>query len=130
MNRLYKSFQAASKNESKSFGDVNFPTFNANVTDDLNRGSSNRYCPEGYRIPNQLELTMMKLYLEGVGNGNALEKSFSRTYWSFGVVPGTYGENGKDGGGKYGYVYDTPNIYLAATHTTATTRCVRDIRVN
>lgn len=65
-----------------------------------------------------------------VGNGNALEKSFSRTYWSFGVVPGIYGEHGKDGGDKYGYGYDTPNIYLAATHTTATTRCVRDIRVN
>lgn len=130
MNRLYKSFQTASKNESKSFGAVDFPTFNDNVTDDLNRGSSNRYCPEGYRIPNQLELTMMKLYLEGVGSGNALEKSFSRTYWSFGMVPGTYGEHGKDGGDKYGYGYDTPNIYLAATHTTATTRCVRDIRVN
>lgn len=126
MNRLYKSFQTASKNESKSFGAVDFPTFNSNVSDDVNKGSSNRYCPEGYRIPNQLELTMMKLYLEGVGSGNALENGFSRTYWSFGMVPGI----NKDGGNKYGYAYRT-NIYLATTtHSETTTRCVRDIRVN
>ena len=61
-----------------------------------------------------------------VGNGNALEKSFSRTYWSFGMVPGI----NKDGGNKYGYAYRT-NIYLATTtHSETTTRCVRDIRVN
>lgn len=127
MNRLYKSFQVASKKESKSFVAEDFPTFNSNVTYYINTGSSNRYCPEGYRIPNQLELTMMKLYLEGVGNGNALENSFSRTYWSFGVVPGI----DKDRGDKYGYAYGGSNIYLVnKTHSTGTTRCVRDIRVN
>lgn len=128
INQLYKSFQAASKSESKKFGAVDFKTFNDNVTDDLNTGRGNRYCPEGYRVPNQLELTMMRLYLEGVGSGNELEKSFSRTYWSLGMVPGI----NKDGGGKYGYGYNSSNIYLAnlKDHSTGTTRCVRDIRVD
>ena len=125
MNRLYKSFQVASKAETRSFGATDFPTFNGNISADVNSGAANRYCPEGYRIPNQLELTMMRFYLENVDSSIGLEHCFTRTYWSFGVVPGI----DKDSGGKYGYAYDT-NIYLAKDQTVTAARCVKDIRAD
>ena len=124
-NRLYKKFEVSSSSTSLS---GNFETWNKNIT---NKGSSVAagYCPEGYRIPNQLELAMMKFYCN-----NASDHALSRTYWSMGKVPSDlgltpdYGETGKDGGSKTDFV-DSGNISLSTKDAT-NARCVRDIRVD
>ena len=120
-NRLYKKFEVSS--QSVSHEAKNFQTINDEVTE---KGSSYGagYCPQGYRLPSQLELAMMRFYCKGIPSG-----SVSRTYWSMGVVPGTYGKYGKDNKSKYGFV-DNGNITLSVSHTSNTQRCVRDIRVD
>ena len=87
-NRLYKKFEVYYKSISHDV--KNFQTINDEVTK-IGSSSKAGYCPDGYRLPNQLELAMMRFYCDGVSNG-----SVSRTYWSMGVVPGIYGEGGKD----------------------------------
>ncbi len=121
-NRLYKKFEIYYKSVSHE-KNKKFEAINDEVTE---KGSSSAagYCPDGYRLPNQLELAMMRFYCNGVSEG-----SVSRTYWSMGVEPGTYGENGKDGGKKYGFV-DDGNITLYTDFTSKAQRCVRDIRVD
>lgn len=126
-NRLYKKFEVSPSTTSLN-GNGNYETWNKNITD---KGSSVAagYCPEGYRIPNQLELVMMKFYCN-----NASYPAFSRTYWSMGKVPYDlgltphYGETGKDGGSKT-YFVDSGNISLS-TEAAKIARCVRDIRVD
>lgn len=123
-NRLYKKFEVSPKSTSVSGA---FDVLNNRITD---KGSSVAagYCPEGYRIPNQLELAMMKFYCNAVSSG-----SFSRTYWSMGKVPKDlgikpdYGPSGKDGKNKLGFVH-VDNIALEGNISKA--RCVRDIRVD
>lgn len=124
-NRLYKKFEVNSSTTSVSGS--NFETLNKNITE---KGSSVAagYCPDGYRIPNQLELAMMKFYCN-----NASYYAFSRTYWSMGKVPKDlglipdYGLYGKDGKSKTGFI-DSGNIALQGQFDKA--RCVRDIRVD
>ena len=120
-NRLYKKFEVYYKSISHDV--KNFQTINDEVTK-IGSSSKAGYCPDGYRLPNQLELAMMRFYCDGVSNG-----SVSRTYWSMGVVPGIYGEGGKDKGYKYGFV-DDGNITLYPSFTSEAQRCVRDIRVD
>ena len=124
-NRLYKKFEVSSSTKTLS---GNFVTWNDNISA---KGSSVAagYCPEGYRIPNQLELVMMKFYCN-----DASLNAFSRTYWSMGRVPKDlglepdYGSSGKDGGNKTGFV-DSGNISLSLGSANKA-RCVRDIRVD
>ena len=120
-NRLYKKFEVCY--QSKSHSVKNFQTINDEVTK-IGSSSKAGYCPDGYRLPNQLELAMMRFYCKGVSIG-----SVSRTYWSMGVVPGTYGPYGKDNGSKYGFV-DDGNITLWTGAEPDSQRCVRDIRVD
>ena len=120
-NRLYKKFEVCY--QSKSHSVKNFQTINDEVTK-IGSSSKAGYCPDGYRLPNQLELAMMRFYCNGVSKG-----SVSRTYWSMGVVPGTYGPYGKDNGSKYGFV-DDGNITLWTGAEPDSQRCVRDIRVD
>ena len=120
-NRLYKKFEVYYKSISHDV--KNFQTINDEVTK-IGSSSKAGYCPDGYRLPNQLELAMMRFYCKGVSIG-----SVSRTYWSMGVVPGTYGDSGKDKGNKYGFV-DDGNITLFTNFTSNAQRCVRDIRVD
>lgn len=120
-NRLYKKFEVAPTaigHTGQTFMDVN-----TRVSEE---GSSVKagYCPEGYRLPNQLELAMMKFYCNNIS-----QNSVSRTYWSMGVVPGTYGTAGKDGGDKTGFM-DSGNISLGLNTKSTTQRCVRDIRMD
>ena len=120
-NRLYKKFEVYY--ESIPHAVKNFQTINDEVTK-IGSSSKAGYCPDGYRLPNQLELAMMRFFCNGVSIG-----SVSRTYWSMGVVPGTYGESGKDEGNKYGFV-DDGNITLWIDASPNSQRCVRDIRVD
>lgn len=113
-NRLYSKFQVYSS--TTSYGSaLTFNPFNTAVTNAVNNGSQNPYCPAGYRLPNQRELAMMAYYISGLGD------SMSRTKWSFGAL----GNNKVSG--KYGFVYSGGNITLTGT-TLNKARCVRDVK--
>ena len=119
-NCLYKKFETAPADQSWTSGAVLFKTLNDEVS---KYGSSvyAGYCPDGYRLPSQTELAVMRYYMTLTG------KYPSRTFWSFGVE--ALGGSGKDGGNKYGFCISDQNISLDADATFSTARCVRDVRV-
>lgn len=119
-NCLYKKFETAPADQSWTSGAVSFKTLNDEVS---KYGSSvyAGYCPDGYRLPSQTELAVMRYYMELTGTYP------SRTFWSFGVE--ALGGSGKDGGNKYGFCTHAGNITLWAKATFSTARCVRDVRV-
>lgn len=119
-NCLYKKFETAPADQSWTSGAVSFKALNDEVS---KYGSSvyAGYCPDGYRLPSQTELTMMRYYMNLTGTYP------SRTFWSFGVE--ALGGSGKDGGNKYGFCTHAGNITLWANATFSTARCVRDVRV-
>ena len=85
------------------------------------------YCPEGYRIPNQMELAIMNYYMD-LGSNNL----YSRTYWSFGPYSGNYGSTGKrNKANDIGFIrLKNKNLTVDASNTTQYARCVKDIRMN
>ncbi len=121
INRLYKRFEVLPKSQATTSASINFQTLNTNVTTAINAGNQNPYCPEGYRLPNQTELAMMKYY-EVIDN-----QMVSRTYWA-------YGTDREDGiaakENKYGYIYSGGNISLEGENKNFVCRCVRDIRTD
>lgn len=119
-NCLYKKFETAPADQSWTSGAISFKALNDEVS---KYGSSvyAGYCPDGYRLPSQTELAVMRYYMELTGTYP------SRTFWSFGVE--ALGGSGKDGGNKYGFCTDAGNITLWANATFSTARCVRDVRV-
>lgn len=119
-NCLYKKFETAPEDQSWTSGAVLFKTLNDEVS---KYGSSvyAGYCPDGYRLPSQTELAVMRYYMKLTG------KYPSRTFWSFGVE--ALGDSGKDGGNKYGFCISDANISLDAAATFSTARCVRDVCV-
>lgn len=119
-NCLYKKFETAPADQSWTSGAVLFKTLNDEVS---KYGSSvyAGYCPDGYRLPSQTELAVMRYYMNLTG------KYPSRTFWSFGVE--VLGGSGKDGGNKYGFCISDKNISLDAAAMFSTARCVRDVRV-
>ena len=121
-NNLYKKFETAPKDQTWTSGAVRFKPLNDEVS---KYGSSvyAGYCPDGYRLPSQTELAVMKYYMKLTG------KYPSRTFWSFGADPLALGGSGKDGGNKYGYCTEGNNITLSAGATFSQARCVRDVRV-
>ena len=103
---------------------MSFKTVNTNVTTAIDKGEQNPYCPEGYRLPNQMELAMMKYY-------DVIDADMvSRTYWSLGVESGLNNNTGKDGKSQYGYIYSGGNLSLEGSSKNFECRCVRDIRVD
>ena len=125
INRLYKRFEVLPKSKITKNLDTNtkFEDVNTAVTKAISGGENNPYCPEGYRLPNQVEMTIMYYY-------NVLDASmFSRTYWNLGVDG--YGDDGKDGAKKYGFIYDGGVISLQVGGANSSKfRCVRDIRTD
>lgn len=117
-NRLYKKFEVY-KEDTSSGVDVKFETFNENVNSDVAAGVQNRYCPDGWRTPSQMEMAMMRYYM------NLRDNLITRTYWSFGplALPSGYKDS------KYGFVLDDTNISLSKI-SAKSTRCVRDVRVD
>ena len=51
--------------EGTSGTNTNFETFNSIITDAINKGEKNPYCPEGWRLPNQREVAIMFYYMIG-----------------------------------------------------------------
>lgn len=119
-NCLYKKFETAPADQSWTSGAVSFKTLNDEVS---KYGSSvyAGYCPDGYRLPSQTELAVMRYYMNLTGTYP------SRTFWSLGVE--ALGGSGKDGGNKYGFCISGNNISLYASAKFSTARCVRDVRV-
>lgn len=123
-NRLYKRFEVA-----PTYTDFSSAIGFAKFQEDIDaRGSYlSGYCPEGYRIPNQMELSMMNYYMN-LGSYNL----YSRTYWSFGPYTGNYGPSGKsDNANNIGFMrISNGNLTVDTETTTRYARCVKDIRMN
>ena len=123
-NRLYKRFEVAPTYTDFSSA-IDFATFQADI--DARGSYLSGYCPEGYRIPNQMELAMINYYM-GLGNYNL----YSRTYWSFGPYTGKYGDTGKSGNANnigFMRIYNG-NLTVDTGTETRYARCVKDIRMN
>ena len=123
-NRLYKRFEVAPKITDFS-SNIPFATFQEDI--DARGSYLSGYCPEGYRIPNQMELAMMNYYMN-LGSYNL----YSRTYWSFGPYSGNYGLTGKrNQANDIGFIrLNNKNLTVDASNTTQYARCVKDIRMN
>lgn len=116
--------------EGTSGTNTNFETFNSIITDAINKGEQNPYCPEGWRLPNQREVAIMFYYMIGKNPDgtetyeNKMGNSMTRTRWSFG------------GNGMYSFKISTKfgfkchNNTITVNNTTiGAARCVRDVRV-
>ncbi|MGM9792425.1 MAG: fimbrial protein [Candidatus Cryptobacteroides sp.] len=123
-NRLYKRFEVAPDYTDFS-SDVAFATFQADI--DARGSYLSGYCPEGYRVPNQMELAMMNYYM-GLGGYNL----YSRTYWSFGPYTGDYGSTGKsNNANNIGFMrISNGNLTVDTSTSTRYARCVKDVRMN
>lgn len=123
-NSLYKKFETAPADQSWTSGAVSFKALNDEVS---KYGSSVYawYCPDGYRLPSQTELAVIRYYTNLVSSGYYP----SRTFWSLGADALALGGSGKDGKNKYGFCTSNGNISLSENATFSKARCVRDIRV-
>ena len=132
-NQLYKKFEMLSATQSMtntapwstywqtvgSKPGLLFKDFNTVVDDYIATGKT--LCPDGYRIPNQVEMAVAYYF------GNQTDDTFCRTYFSFGPAD-PYGGSGKESN-KYGFKV-RGNINVGNNETINTYRCVRDIRVD
>ncbi len=124
-NRLYKRFEVAPDYTDFS-SPIGFAKFQADI--DARGSYLSGYCPEGYRIPNQMELAMMNYYMDDLSYN-----LYSRTYWSFGPYSGNYGSTGKrNKANDIGFLRlsGSGNLTVDASNTTQYARCVKDIRMN
>lgn len=124
-NRLYKRFEVAPDYTDFS-SPIGFAKFQADI--DARGSYLSGYCPEGYRIPNQMELAMMNYYMDDLSYN-----LYSRTYWSFGPYSGNYGPTGKrNKANDIGFLRlsGRGNLTVDASNTTQYARCVKDIRMN
>ena len=130
-NRLYWQFEATSLN-CPSFTATSFPDMQANIDRSL---GNNPYCPPGYRLPNQREMTLMHFYAAPSFWDN-VSQAYTRTYYSYGMN----GSNPKptevdpsiSNQQKTGWARDRNNIYMEnsireSQQRSTRARCVRDI---
>ena len=130
-NRLYWQFEATSQN-CPSYNSINFPDMQANIDRSL---GDNPYCPDGYRLPNQREMTLMHFYCAS-SFWSGCSQAYTRTYYSYGMN----GSNPKptevdpnvSNQQKTGWSRDANNIYMENSiresgHRSTMARCVRDV---
>ena len=123
-NRLYWMFEAAPADDNPTFTAVTFRT----MQDELDRSlGNNKYCPEGYRLPNQRELSIMQSYCDrSFWPTNGDTRAFSRTYYSFGYN-GSVQKEPK----KTGWAATATLVHMESSdktnHKATTSRCVRDV---
>lgn len=126
-NRLYWKFEATSI-DSPSYNAILFAAMQSELDRSL---GTNRFCPEGYRLPNQRELALMHLYCAS-SFWSGVSQAYSRTYYSYGAA----GSNPKSTeSAKHGWARDSYNIYMENSSTNSdqasrATRCVRDVAVS
>lgn len=117
-NQLYKKFETSPVD--KTISEMTGETFNGRIEASNKSSVKAGFCPEGYRVPSQIELTMMNLY-----NADGDFTQHTRTYWSFGKKG-----SGKDGS-KFGFsLLDNGNMTVDENIKSTKVRCVRDIRVD
>lgn len=107
-----------------------FEAYNMAITDAIDEGETNPYCPAGWRLPNQRETAVMFYYMIGKNpdgtssNENNMGSTMTRTRWSFGAN-GMYSFRIAN---KYGFKCTGTTITVNNDAINAA-RCVRDIRV-
>lgn len=124
-NRLYWQFEATSEG-CPTFSPIRFADMQNELDTSL---GTNRFCPEGYRLPNQRELTLMHLYCKS-SFWNEVSQAYSRTYYSYGSNGGSNKKVSEQN--KTGWSRDGSNIYMENSstddnHKATTSRCVRDV---
>ena len=117
-NMLYRKFEILNTRETCTSTD--FKGFNESVETAI--AKDNSLCPDGYRIPNQVELAV------GIYYGNQTGDSFCRTYYSFGPL-GDIDNDDEDNAKKEGFTANG-SIINVNYKTLTNYRCVRDIRVD
>ncbi len=130
-NRLYWQFEAISVG-CPTFSATSFPAMQTALDRSL---GNNPYCPPGYRLPNQREITLMHFYC-APSFWESNKQFYTRTYYSYGVN----GSNPKptevdpsvNNQQKTGWARDQWNVYmensiLNGEHRSTTSRCVRDV---
>lgn len=121
MNRLYERFQVYRSNMTLPT-DKSFDAVNNAITTPVDPTNPNPYCPEGYRLPNQRELTLMSIYAKSFIGANHL---LTRTYYSRGVHGDqTDTNNGQRTG--FGMVGSNGNMTVQPDPMSKS-RCVRDL---
>lgn len=118
-NQLYKKFETCPQDI--GYESMSFENFNKKIEENNKSSVLAGFCPEGYRIPSQIEMTMMSLY-GAAGNFN----QHVRTYWSFGPL----GEQWKTAYDVHkGFTLLSNGNMTIAPNNASKSRCVRDIRV-
>lgn len=120
-NKLYWKFEATSV-DCPTFAEISFDQMQEEINKSL---SNNRFCPKGYRLPNQRELILMHMYCNWKF-WNGITQSFSRTYYSFGA----YGNNTKESEKKKcGWSRGWGKVFMAEkdTEKSSQIRAVRDL---
>lgn len=113
LNNLYEAFVATNTQPSSFTGDK-FVPMNENVTN----STKNPYCPDGYRLANLRELTLMATYAKGFMDGKIVK---SRTSYSLGPLG-----SGTQKSESNGFQFEGTFVALSDDKATAS-RCVRDI---
>ncbi len=118
MARVYKGFETGPLGrEGSSFGSVtDFPAMKNDLIDGYSQ------CPEGYRMPNIREATIMYNYIPSTSAFWGERLYFVNNYYSFGSP--TVGGNGYDGD-TYTWSFSSNRIMLSGSGMFI--RCVRDI---
>lgn len=135
-NRIYRKFEISSETVSITvdFGDKKFGGINDLISSEIQAGRNNPFCPEGYRLPNQRELSVLLYYSDlSFTLGNMTP---SRTYWIFGDMGPSnltkkklYSPNANDPVVKNGFnINSNGNITVGNGEALGTARCVRDVR--
>lgn len=134
-NRLVRRFELTDQKNSVSGTEkLDFEGLNSRVNAAMTATGVNPYCPEGYRLPNQRELAVLKYFasddaLTGLATDNAM---LSRTYWIFGGTKEAY-NNGlqKVTDGKHGFSLSTVmTVSNTSKVSPGNVRCVRDVHVD
>lgn len=131
-NLLYKKFETSPERIwPKNAAGENISVTTAKMNDDITKATNGSsvdagYCPEGYRLPNQVELAMMALN-GGLGL-DSNQNAPCRTYWSLGIKGLNIIKDGKNRE-CFTMEYNKKNITADATLRTSSARCVRDVRV-
>ena len=123
-NKVYWKFLVYSDNA--VIKPTNYVALNKKITDS---DTGNPYCPQGYRLPNQRELSLMKLNITNLD----LPSMPTRTFWSMGKLGNVRPlKTGNDANKTYfGYNRNNGNLFLETGNGVPITRirCVKDVRV-
>lgn len=104
----------------KEYLDASFPNLDSNFS----------VCPEGYRLPNVRELSLIWTFLSNMDTGDAVylgdiydkDGTFSRTHWSMGAA----------GSGKassyWGWGFSSKHLLMSLTQQFSKPRCVKDVK--